>query len=105
MRYLILLALLSFPLHAAELEAVYPNVGYMVISDKPCTDKNVVAMLKPDAVQYWKSGFAVVEKEKFQICWRESPSDPSLLMMVADNGSYGYVPKSDFSRKKGLIRG
>lgn len=62
------------------------------LTDKPCTNPDVVKLLNPDLVAQFFAASAVFQGHQFQACWRPIHQGAH---MVYDDGDQGLVPYAD----------
>lgn len=59
------------------------------LTEAPCTNAAVLALLKPEAVEHFRAASAVFNGQHFEACWRVSEG---VVFLVYEDGDQGVIP-------------
>ena len=78
---------------AAEISGRLAGGVVVTLYDTPCTNKTVLALIRPERQALYQSGKAVFPDRTFGLCWR---LNGSVILIADEEGDTGAVPVSAF---------
>lgn len=84
--FVMLVALFGFvaPASAAEMHLVGDDIE-VVLTDAPCGNRSILAMLQPETRSFYQAGSVTVPAFTLPLCWRVSP-DGEYVWIIDENG-------------------
>jgi len=98
-KLILIFALLSAPVFAAQMQAIVPSGAMVTLFDTPCKNAMVLEQIKPDYHTMFQAGRVTWSGGERQLCWTIHNGD---VIVVDDAGVQAELPILLFAPKGGI---